>query len=667
MDFDLRQLEFPQIVEMTSDFAQTELGKREVRNFSPIAKKESILKDLDLIDETIHLLPHLPGLIVPEFWFDRTQYSHEELFRILRFLDLCSGLVELPLKKGGALEDLIRGIDPLSDLKAYLSKVFDEHGSIRNNASPRLSNLRRELIEVHNRIISSLGKIIRKNQRLVNSDRVTSRKGRFVICIKKEGRKMIRGVVHDISESGHSLFIEPEETISDQNYFEELKIDEEREIGRIIRDCSKMVVRFGDRLELNQNIAVRLDTILARAWFAIKTDSVRPRLNDVGRIRIRSGRHPILQQVKGEGIVPLDLELKSGILIVTGPNAGGKTVLLKTVGLFTAMANAGFYIPADEGTDLPIVDRIFAKIVDDQSLTYDLSSFGFQIETVKRILNTATKMSLVLLDELGSNTSPREGSALAGAILEKIKEIGARCICTTHSEDLKVFAYGREGFQIGAMTYNGRPTYRFQPNYFAPSCAFKIAEQMGLGPDIISRARELLGDEKGQLEELTGRLADAINLAEGDTRNAELRLNEAKRLKEKYQQKLAEIENWKRVKRQEFKRRLDRILKEARSEVERLIAKLSSEGPKKELIKEVRNRIDRLKIEEKRIAPDIPIGSLVRLAQETGRVRDRRKDQYLVEMGRIRLWIHGSALDLIEAEPTPTLNLRGRRRDEVGI
>jgi len=656
MDFALRELEFPQIIEWIAEYASSELGRAAIHELKPGLDPDRIGEDFELIEEISRM--NLPPLSIPLFDFDRLQ-DRAEVFQVLLFLRILREIKRLPARKGGALDRLLSRIDPLPELRDRLDRIFDDGGGIRDSASPQLSRIRRELRQTHDQIIHLLGRLIRKHRRLLNSDQITTRRGRFVLCVKHGAKDRIRGVVHDLSESGHSLFIEPEESVGIQNQLEELKIVEQREVDRILNRLSRAIAAVSGRLEIDRNILIRLDTIQARARFAREVEGVRPKLNTEGKIRIRSGRHPILYRIKGDGVVPLDLELDSGILVVTGPNAGGKTVLLKTVGLLVAMANAGLFVPAEYGTELPLVDNIFAKIGDEQSLEHDLSSFTVQIEVVKEILSEATPRSLILLDELGSNTSPQEGSALACAILEEIQRIGARCVATTHSEDLKAFVFGRNGFSIGAMGYNGGPTYRFYPNHFTPSCALSIAERMGLSPAIIDRARRLITEERNRFDELTATLAREREELRG-------RLAEAERLKQSYERRMRELEELRRVKRREYDRKLKQIVQEARREVERLVERLSVEGPKREVIKEIRGRIDRLEPKpEPAPAPDLPIGALVELNGEVGSVLDRKRDEYLVGLGRIRLWIHGSFLKMIDPDPTPTLNLHGRNRDEV--
>lgn len=665
----IRSLEFPQVVSRISNLAETDLGKEAVCRLEPGRSMAELNEDFDAIEEMIGLTNRFPAIFIPDINLNRQIYSPEEIFSLLRFLRLTEEIKILPVRKEDVLDCFISRLNQLPGLKSELERVFDDSGSIRDDASTDLARIRKEVKKTHDRLMAGLGRIIKRKNRILNNEQIMTRSGRYVLCVRQEQQREMKGVVHDISDSGHSVFIEPEATIDDQNHLEELRIKERREIERIVRSLSLSILGLRGQIEVNINIVVRLDTILARTRYAQEINGIRPDLNDGGEILIKSGRHPILYDLKGGEIVPLNLGFDSGILVVTGPNAGGKTVLLKTVGLLTLMANSGIFVPAEYGTRLPVVDEIFAKIGDDQSIRDNRSSFGAQIEIVKRIMDDATADSLILLDELGSNTSPAEGSALACSILEAILKIGSRCVITTHSEELKTFAYKREGFRIGAMGYNGRPTYTFQPDYFAPSCAFRVAEKMGLSSSVLNRAKELVDAEKGRFEELTARLASEINEAEQTKQELTAELERLSGTRQQYEIRLNEIETWKRRQRQEYNRQLKKILSEARSEVEHLIEKLSTAGPKKGLIKDVKARIEALRPrEDVGEVLDLSIGTMVKAGSEQGRIVARKKDNYLVELGRIRCWMHGSQLQVItspRSEPIPELHLRGKQRDEV--
>ncbi|HIE05406.1 MAG TPA: hypothetical protein EYP58_01255 [bacterium (Candidatus Stahlbacteria)] len=667
MDTAVRSLEFQQVLGRIAHLAESRNGKDAIHNLRPGLSLEELERSFEAIEEGAGFLHRVPEILIPELDLGRPIYSGEELFGTLSFLNLVAEIKKLPVRKDGELGRLIGRLNPLQRLRDELTQVFDEGGNVRDDASSELARLRKLMVKVHDQLINALGRIINRNSRILNNDQIMRRGGRFVICVKQALRKELKGVVHDISDSGHSVFVEPEDTIEDQNLLEELRIKERREIERIFRTLSKKLHDCRDSIEIDLNVMIHLDTILARARYAKEKDCTRPDLNNEGKIRIKKGRHPILEEVKKTMVVPLNLQIDSGILIVTGPNAGGKTILLKTVGLLTLMANSGIFVPAAYGTTLPVVDKIYAKIGDEQSIESSLSSFGAQIEIVKHLLSEATPQSLVLLDELGSNTSPAEGGALACAILEGVQSIGCPCIATTHSEDIKTFAYQREGFRIGAMGYNGRPTYQFQADYFAPSCAFVVAEKMGLSEQILNRARELVDTEKGRFEELTARLAAEISELDEKKKTFDRELAELSRMKNLYETRLEEIEDWKRRERREFDRRLKKILRNARSEVERLIARLSTEGPKRDLIKNIRARIDTLQpVEQSEPSREFAIGARVEVNGEIGEIVERKKDQYLVALGRIRCWIHGSQLKERErSSDIPELHLRGRRRDEV--
>ena len=353
---------------------------------------------------------------------------------------------------------------PPPELEDAIFDCIDEAGDVLDSASPELARIRRELRQGEGRVREKLESMLRSSsvQKMLQDSLITLRGDRYVIPVKQEYRSHFGGIVHDQSNSGATLFIEPETVVAMNNKLREVKAEEAREIERILQKLTALTAEAAEDLAINHDLLGLLDFAFAKAQLAHGMRAERPAMNDRGYLKIRRGRHPLIQRDKA---VPLDLEMggsHSGI-IVTGPNTGGKTVALKTVGLLSLMAMSGLFVPAEDGTELCVFDAIYADIGDEQSIEQSLSTFSSHMTNIIRILGHMTPQSLVLLDELGAGTDPAEGSALAISILDHIHRMGCRLLATTHYSELKAYAYNREGLINASMEFDLAtlsPTYR---------------------------------------------------------------------------------------------------------------------------------------------------------------------------------------------------------------
>ena len=395
------------------------------------------------------------------------------------------------------LAELADDIEECSQLQQSIEKTVDDNAEIKDTASARLAIIRRELKIAFERLQNRLNRIVanKSNQPKLQEAIVTMRNGRYVIPLKAEHKGKIKGIVHDSSSSGATLFIEPLETVELNNKWRELQIDEQKEIRRILADLTEYVAEESERIVRTVQLLGYLDLTFAKARYALDHDCVQPKITPISQapvLHLKGARHPLL---KGH-VVPLDLSFGDDIraLVVTGPNTGGKTVALKTVGLLTLMAQCGLHVPA-EAAAIPVFRGIFADIGDEQSIEQSLSTFSSHLTNIIDILDQCDRRSLVILDELGAGTDPAEGSALARALLNRLKNSHVTSLVTTHHPELKVYAVETAAVRNASVEFDLetlRPTYRLILGLPGRSNALAIAERLGLAQDIIADARGMV-------------------------------------------------------------------------------------------------------------------------------------------------------------------------------
>jgi DNA mismatch repair protein MutS2 len=485
--------------------------------------------------------------------------------RLKRFLAAVHKDHPLPL-----LAELFEPIAELNELEDAIWQCIDEQGEVLDRASAELARIRREKQLGEGRVKEKLEQMIRSStvRNMLQDAIVTMRGGRYVIPVKQEYRSRFGGIVHDQSASGATLFIEPEAVVQLNNRLRQLALDERREIERILHMLTAKVAGHIEELGDNLDRLARIDFLFAKALLAADMKASRPDVNDRGFIRLRKARHPLL----GDKAVPLDVELGGAFrtIVITGPNTGGKTVSLKTIGLLTLMAASGLFVPAEEGSECAVFDAVYADIGDEQSIEQNLSTFSSHLTNIISILQRLTPSSLVLLDELGAGTDPSEGSALAIAILDHIHRQGCRTVATTHYSELKAYAYDREGminasmeFDIATLT----PTYRLLVGVPGRSNAFAIARRLGLPERIISHAEGQIGEEDKRIESMIASLEENRIGAEAERRNAEQLRRELEETKRKLDEE-----------RERFARQKEELLARAAQEAQEAVAKARREA-----------------------------------------------------------------------------------------
>ncbi|BCB04262.1 endonuclease MutS2 [Bacillus sp. KH172YL63] len=503
-------LEFHLVKEALSHFALTEEGKKELWKLTPSTNKRQIDMRLDEVTEAVRILEKSSSVPIHALDGVHTMMGNltkgvplrpDQLMNLYYFLDACKKLKRYMDDKqwlAPRVSSYVHSIEDLPDLMDEINRCI-RNGRVDDDASKELLRIRKQLTIQEERLKDKIQSIVKsaKYKSFLQESIVSQRNGRYVLPIKKEFRGKLKGSVLDTSASGSTLYIEPEELANQQDQMLIYKVEEEREIENILWALTGMVQSYEPQLRLAVETMVHYDVLFAKAKLSRSYDGVSAIVNEDHRIKLKNAVHPLL----GKGAVPLSVEIGEDYhaLVITGPNTGGKTVTIKTVGLLTIMTQCGLHIPAEAGSEISIFQQILLDIGDGQSLQQNLSTFSSHIKNIVEILKETNDRTLVLLDELGSGTDPLEGMGLATAILDQLFEKGATILATTHYSEIKYFAEEHDGFTNGSMEFDLetlQPTYRLIIGKGGESQAFSIALKLGMHPEIIEHAHEITYKEK---------------------------------------------------------------------------------------------------------------------------------------------------------------------------
>ncbi len=607
-----------------------------------------------------------------------------ELRRILSLLETADkvrryGVREEGEEPGDSLDESFGFLDPLPTLAAEIRRCILSDDEMADDASSTLLQLRRSMRQMNDRVHNTLNSMVNGSARSYLQDPViTMRDGRYCLPVKAEYRGQVQGVIHDQSSTGSTLFIEPMAVVRLNNEFRELLLKEQQEIERILASLSEKTAAWADEISGDYDLLVELDFIFARAMLAKDMDAVRPVFNDQLRLSIKNGRHPLLDPKKA---VPISVRLGDDfhLLIVTGPNTGGKTVSLKTVGLFALMGQAGLHIPASEGSELAVFGDVYADIGDEQSIEQSLSTFSSHMSTIVSILKEAQLDSLVLFDELGAGTDPTEGAALAVSILDHLKRQGIRTMATTHYSELKVYALSTEGVENASCEFDVeslRPTYRLLIGIPGKSNAFAIASRLGLPEHLIEDARKHISAQDESFEDVISELEHSRVMLEREKMEIQRDREEARALREDLQRRQQNLDQKRDKILQDANARASAILQEAKDYADETIRNFHKYGKTGASMKEMEQQRTRLRQKldaaqsggtdriasapkKKAKADKLRIGDRVRVLslnlEGTVSTLPNAKGELFVQMGILRSQVNVNGLEFIgEAEDLRT-------------
>ncbi|NMA01184.1 MAG: endonuclease MutS2 [Clostridia bacterium] len=590
--FTLEKLEFNKIINMLTKECSSSLGQAKAQGLEPILDYEQIVLWQEETSEGVLIRRFEPQIPLGGLVDTRSSIRKAEMGGLLEaeeFLHLGSNLRAtrklksfLTKKKqyliprmewwGGQLT-------PLPSLEKEIDSIVSPEGDIRDDASFELARIRRKIATLLNRIKDKLDNMIKSDtyQKYLQDPIVTIRGDRYVVPVKQEYRGQVPGIIHDQSASGATLFIEPMAVVEMNNDLRKSLVEERDEITRILQELSKKVAVHVRELRDNLEVLAQIDFIFAKARLSEKMSAVEPKMVEEQKIDIIKGRHPL---IKPQEVVPLTISLGEDFeaLVITGPNTGGKTVTLKTVGLFVLMSQSGLHIPAEMGSTIGIFTKIFADIGDEQSIEQSLSTFSSHMTNIVKILAQADSKTLVLMDELGAGTDPSEGAALAIAIIDYLLNKKVKIIATTHYSELKTYAFNEERVQNASVEFDVqtlRPTYRLLIGVPGKSNAFEIASRLGLKEEVVHKARSLISQDEKNVADLIESLEANQLTSEKNKLETEAKLKiatEKLRAIEKAEEALAE--------------KAERIILDAQTEALEIIKKARRES--EEIIKEIR-------------------------------------------------------------------------------
>lgn len=723
----LEMLDFRQISEIVAGFTSFSASRELALNLQPLSDYEQIFLLLRQSAEARHLLSLEPAFSIGGAFDIREAVKMAAQGKVLEpqgLLEIQQTLAAMRQLRG-SLEKISEefpllwnnasGIVELRQLEKDIASCLAPNGEVLDSASPRLAAVRRQLRQVRQQLLDRL-KVTMESPRgrtVVQEPIITEREGRYVIPVRIEHRKEIKGIVHDVSNSGATVFIEPWVTVELGNTLRELVAEESHEIERILVSLSAKVGTH--EIEISQSVALtaELDLAVAKAKYARKARATEPILTTFNKdgstlegkpahvLRLVEARHPLL----AEKAVPLSVEIGRdfSILVITGPNTGGKTVALKTIGLLSLMAQAGIPIPASAESRIPVFDGVFADIGDEQSIEKTLSTFSWHIGNIVRIINSATERSLVLLDELGTSTDPAEGSALARSILLHFLSRGTKAVATTHFSDLKAFAHTTPGLQNASLDFDPvtlTPTYHLTIGIPGGSNALATAARLGLFPDIVSRAREMLTRGSEEMETLLTNLLEEKHGIEALRDDLRKKTDEVARRNVELDKELQRLKTEERKTIQETRDRVVREAAELHQEIRQAVSALRKERTKERIEQakqafaavreQLKNEVWQTKASGSETADEgkIAVGDMVRLREAnlvtTVLSVSEETQQVEVQAGQAKLRLSLNSVEKVKVTPgtappefTPVkrlvmsrpvsmeLDLRGKRADEV--
>ncbi|MFN3873031.1 MAG: endonuclease MutS2 [Ignavibacterium sp.] len=711
----IEKLEFDKLLKHISGYCITDKGKVSVLSLSSNNSLEEIIFQGNIVEEAKNYLIKL-GNIQIDFSTDLSESLFQsriegavlstkkilEIRNLARSSRLIKNLFTKEKENFPLLSESVQQLFSDKLFEHQIEKIISDDGEIKENASKTLSDIRKEIRAKKDELIKSINRIIKtlKEEDIVREDYLTLRDGRMVIPVKAEHKRHIKGFIHSESSTGQTVYIEPEETLELNNDIVSLSFSERREIERLLRELTKLVGQNSYELIASFDKITFIDTVFARANYSLEVVGSFPNINNNKPLHIIDARHPLLIKKLGRNkTVPLNLKLENDrIVIITGPNAGGKTVVLKTIGILTLMLQSGIHIPVNPDSNFHLFNKVLIDIGDQQSLEDDLSTFSSHLKNLNYILSEADSNSLVLLDEIGTGTDPTEGSSLAAAILKKLLEKGSLVFASTHHGSLKLFAYNVHGMINAAMQFDHQtlsPTYVFKLGIPGSSYAFQIAERIGMQKEVINEAEKLIDSEKHTLEKFISDVEAKSNELEKKLAELEKENIRLKGLSNLYKQSYEKLEKEKKEIIRKAKTEANKYLEDVNRKVEKVIKEIKESSAEKSIIKEAKQTIKELKTETERELTDTPEETIqtnklsegdtvkIKNSNAVGKIieLDRDKNKATILIGSIKML--AKLTDLVLAKElkgkdsreihdfikTPDvsyrLDIRGKRADEA--
>jgi DNA mismatch repair protein MutS2 len=724
-------LQYPQALQLVAGFASSPLGADAVRSLEPASAAGWIREELERVDQmlafvrraTDNTLPPIPDvrdalrrLAMPGSVLEPT--GLRDLADFMRSARTAADTFHALAERLPLIDRIARNLMRRDDAESAIRRAISDDGEVRDNASRELARIRREMRGARGRIMQRLEQYMATlpARFQVADASISVRDGRYVIPVRREGRGDVGGIVHDESSTGQTLFIEPPIAIELMNQLRELEIAEAREVQRILREVTDALRPHRETLDASLAALVELDSLYARARYADRFDGARPVMLERGdrTYDVTSGRHPLLLGASAP-VVPFDLRLEDGerTLLVSGPNTGGKTVLLKAVGLLSALAQAGIIPPVGAGSKLPVFDDVFADIGDEQSIEASLSTFSAHLRNLREIVEQAGEASLVLIDEMGSGTDPVEGAALARAILIELNRRGAFTVATTHLGDLKMLAAEEAGIVNASLDFDAaelKPTYHLRKGVPGRSYGLAIARRLGFPETTLARAEDYVPRSERSLASLLQEVETKDRALAEALRETEEARREALALRTAVQDRQSSLEARERSAERRARQQARDMLLSARAEVEAAIrdlrgamAKATTEAEREEAIRNARRRVEvraeaqarRTTVRPRRTSPEaanggtreLHVGDRVRIEATgaEGTLVELRDARALVDVGGLRMHVSADGLQPAPAtaaetaerpkpraawsgpdfEPSSEVDLRGLRADEV--
>ena len=618
----LDKLEYHKVLNYISKYCTTQLAKENILSRLPFTDLSSIKKEGEAVEQTKNCLinnnpppiEYIPDLneSLSQSNIEGSVLSNKKILDILRLAIISRNLFQYLKNCSQTAPDLFNYSGKLFVDKLFeyqIQKILDENGEIKENASPQLSSIRKEIRNRSEELVKSVNRIVKtfKDEDITREDYITLRDGRIVVPVKVEHKRHVKGFIHSESSTGQTVYIEPEETLELNNEIVSLSFAEKREIERLLKELTKRISSESSRLKDSLITIGYLDEVFACAQFSIEIIGSFPQINNQKPFEINDARHPILLKKLGRNeTIPLDLKISDSkkVILITGPNAGGKTVVLKTIGLLTLMVNSGLHIPASPDSNFHFFNNILLDIGDEQSIEDDLSTFSSHLSNIRNILEKTNGNSLVLLDEVGTGTDPAEGAALAAALLIQLRDKGSTVLATTHHGSLKLIANDLDKFENAAMefdTANLKPTYIFHQGMPGSSYAFEVAERIGFDKKFLDLAKEYLEQDKHKVEKFLVDIETKSHQVEEKFKKVEIENSRLSGLSNLYQQNIDKLNKEKKDILKRVKSEADNYLAGINAKFEKIVKDLKESKADKKVIKSSHKIIEELKEENKNL------------------------------------------------------------------